>query len=117
MLSNIETFRTSRQSDLCLKHLTQELYGVNFFLEKNYPHWKLFTLNTLLDLRSLAFVKERVMALKQMIDKKTHSCLSYLILSSFFLGQILSAAPLKIVPSGTKFVSDRDKPSAFFECL
>ena len=53
-----------------MKHLSQELYGVNFCLEKNYPDWKLFTLNTLLDLRSLAFVNERIMALKQMIDKK-----------------------------------------------
>ena len=71
--------------------------SIYFCLEKNYPHWKLFTLNTLLDLRSLAFVNERIMALKQMIDKKTHFCLSYPILSSFVPGKILSAAPLKIV--------------------
>ena len=38
------------------------------------------------------------MALQQMIDKKNT------ILSSFYSGQILSALPLKIVPSGAKFV-------------
>ena len=79
MHSNIETFRTSRHDRICL----EELHGVNFCFEKKYPHCKLFTLNTLLDLRSLAFVKERIMALKQMIDKKTHFCLSYSILPFF----------------------------------
>ena len=31
--------------ELSLKHLNQKLYGDSFCFEKNYMHWKLFTLN------------------------------------------------------------------------
>ena len=48
------------------------------------------------------------MALQQMIDKKNTFLFIWWILSSFFYpGQMLSTAPLKIVPSGTKFVKSR----------
>ena len=47
------------------------------------------------------------MALQQMIDKKNTFLFIWWILSSFYPGQILSTAPLKIVHSGTKFVKSR----------
>ena len=47
------------------------------------------------------------MALQQMIDKKNTFCLFGGFCPVFYPGQMLSTAPLKIVPSGTKFVKSR----------
>ena len=55
-----------------------------------------------LHLISFAFVHRGIMALQQEIDKKNTFLFIWWILSSFYPGQMLSAAPLKIFPSWTK---------------
>ena len=53
------------------------------------------------------------MALQQMFHKKSPFSFILSVLFSFYPGQILSAASLKIVPSEKKKLKKRDNPSAF----
>ena len=70
-----------------------------FVLKKIYPLYKLFDFNRLSHLSLLNGNNNGL----QMIDKKN----TFSILSSFYPEQILSASPLKIVRSRTKFVKSR----------
>ena len=71
-----------------------------FVLKKIYPLCKLFDFNRL---SHLSLLNGKNNGLQQMIDKKN----TFSILSSFYPEQILSAWPLKIVRSRTKFVKLR----------
>ena len=69
-----------------------------------------------LHLTTLAFVKEKNNGFA-LIDKKHAFLFIQSILSSFCPEQILPAAPLKIVPTGTIFVKSQQTIRIFFSTL
>ena len=91
---------------VCLKHQNQICMVKIFCFEKIYHTGNYFTLIRQLHLTTLALVMERRMALQQTDRQEKHIyfCLFCLFCPVFYLGQILSVAPLKIFLSGTKFV-------------
>lgn len=77
---------------------------VTIFIEKIYPHLKLFTLNRL---SHLSLLNGKIMALQQMTDNKNPFSFIKSTLSSFYKEQILSAVLWKIVPCEAKFVKSQ----------
>ena len=88
---------------MCLKHQTKFVWWQYFVLKK------FITLETILLLSAgyiwqhLHLVMERIMALQQNDWQEKHFLFCRLC-PVFYLGHILSVAPLKIALSGTKFV-------------
>ena len=85
----------------CLWNIKAKYYVVTIFILKKLTlAWKLLTGCPICDY----LLKKRMMALKQMIDKKKHFCLFSRLCPVFTLDKF---CPRQIFPFGTKFVKLR----------